>query len=140
MVQSLFPAITQLPELIRSKDSVIQIAFFCTDARYQSLGEKAFSVHGAYKVVDSSKADYNIQIALLEEPSAALRVFEKDRLMHQSKLSEESWYESFLSALDQAVQITGVSQNLKGIFSERFVFVGKRNSSQELYQSDFFFS
>ena len=95
MAQSLFPAITQLPELIRSKDRVIQIAFSCTDARYQSLGEKAFSVHGAYQVVDSSKADYNIQIALLEEPSVALRVFEKDRLMHQSKQSEESWYESF---------------------------------------------
>ena len=139
MAQSLFPAITQLPELIRSKDRVIQIAFSCTDARYQSLGEKAFSVHGAYQVVDSSKADYNIQIALLKEPSVALRVFEKDRLMHQSKQSEESWYESFLSALDQAVEITGVSQNLKGIFSERFVFVGKRNSSQELYLSDFFF-
>lgn len=135
----LHSAVIQLPDLVRSNEKSIPIAFSSTDENYQLIGEKAFSVHGAYRMVDSAKADYSIQIAVLEAPSVALRIFEKDRLIHQSKLSKASQYESFLSALDQAVEVSGRSQNLKGIFSGRLVFVGKRNSTQELYLSDLFF-
>lgn len=135
----LYSAITQLPELVRSNNQSVQIAYFCTDKTYQSLGEKAFNAHGAFHLVDSAKADYSIQVALLEEPSVALRIFKKNRLIHQSKQSKVTQYESFLFALDQAVEVAGVGQKLKGIFSGRFVFVGKRNASHELYQSDLFF-
>lgn len=135
----LFSAITQLPDLIRSGEQSLGINFSCTDDSYRSLGEKAFSIHGAFRLVDLAEADYRIQIAILSQPSVALRIYQKDRLIHQSKQSKASQYESFLSALDEAVEVTGRNQNLKGIFAGRFTFVGKRNSSQELYTSDFFF-
>lgn len=133
-------AIINLPDLVRESNDIISVSFACNDANYEKMGKIAFNIHGAYRLVSAKESEFNIQIALLKDKSVGLRITNGTTIIHESKSKLGDNYNSFLHQLDKAVEITGRRENLSGIFSGRFAFVGNREGASELYLSDLFFS
>lgn len=133
-------AIIELPDLVRASNETISVTFSCNDEKYDKIGKIAFNIHGAYRLVKPKDSDFNIQMAILEDSSVIMRILDKNSLIHESKTKHTNTYQSVLYLLDNAISITGTAQNLSGIYSGRFAFVGKRGESSELYLSDFFFN
>lgn len=133
-------AIIELPDLVRESDKVITVSLDCNDPYYEKIGKIAFKIHGAYRLVSTQGSEFRIQMAVLKDGSVGLRVLSEDTIIHESKSSLNDTYKSFLNALDKAVEITGSRDNLMGIYSGRFAFVGNRGDASELYLSDLFFN
>ena len=133
-------AIIELPDLVRASDQTITITFSCNNEKYEKIGKIAFNIHGAYRLVKTKDSDFNIQMVILKDEFVGLRILNKNTVIHESKIGLNNTYKSFLHLLDKAISITGSSQNLVGIYSGHFAFVGKRGESSELYLSDFFFN
>lgn len=133
-------AIIELPDLVRASDETISVSFSCNDKDYEKIGKLAFNIHGAYRLVKPKQSDYMIQMVLLADTSVGLRILDGTSVVHESKANLKDTYKSFLHLLDKVIEITGSSQNLEGIYSGRFAFVGKRDDASELYLSDIFFN
>ena len=141
LFQSILSAsIIELPDLVRESNRIISVAFVCNEQNYDKIGKIAFSIHGAYRLASSKESDFIIKMAILNDASVALRISDGVAIIHESKASLSDTYASFLYQLDKAVEITGETENLVGIYSGRFAFVGNRGEASELYLSDIFFN
>ena len=99
------------------------------------LLQRAFSIHGLFRLADDQDVQYVIRMDLIDEKSVSLSVRSGSPLKSQI-VSGNDWRESVLRAADLAVfQITG----LPGFFAGQIVYVGNRTGSMEIYQSDLFF-
>ena len=130
-------SIVQLPDLVKTSDSIIKVSFSSNDLEYEKIGKAAFFMHGQFKVVKENLADYVIRISVLEDSSALVQISGEVNLNQQ--INSIDAYSSFLEALDYTINSVGKKDNLRGFFSGKFSFVGKRNNESELYISDFFF-
>ena len=133
-------ALIELPDLVRESNKVISITFSCNDERYKGIGEIAFNMHGAYRLVSIKESEFIIQMAIFKDESVGLRILIGTTIIHESKSNLSDTYTSFLHLLDKAVEITGNTEDLVGFYSGQFAFVGNRGDVSELYLSDIFFN
>lgn len=133
-------SIIKLPDLVRTSDSIITLSYASNNLKYDEIGKSAFSMHGAFRLTTGNEYDYKVRITALEDQSIILQISDRNSIIHKSTFNNGDFYKSFLEALDKTIEYTGREQKLKGFFSGKFAFVGRRGSHPELYVSDLFFT
>ena len=134
----LLASVIELPDLVRESSQTIRVAFESNNDEYKKLGLRAFSMHGAYRLVKKG-ADYNLNIYETESADVLLKISRNSEVLYESNIRGDNPYHSFLKALDRSIELTGRPLGLKPMFAGQFAFVAKRNAHTELYQSDIFF-
>lgn len=119
-------------------ERVYPVSVTSEDTQVQALARRAFTVHGAFRVVEPTQAA--VRIALQRTASNRVTVVVTEgggsRVLFRETSAGESLNEAALRACDLAVErIAG----LPGIFAGRLAFVGERTGYKEIYTGDLFF-
>ena len=126
-----------LPGIVRNTEGVTTVTIESSDGNQAALGQRAFGLHGGFRLVSSQEAAFVIR---LEGDGLVVRVSvhsgSNASSMWEARVEGQNHSEASLRACDRAVEyITGKP----GFFAGKLAFVGKRGGISELYTSDLLF-
>jgi TolB protein len=128
-----------LPPVVRNlTGDVIPVAVSSSNARIQSLLNKAFSVHGAYTIATDGKSDFVFKVEPAGATSVTLEILSGTpaQSLFKQQINGSSLNDAALRAADFAVTKT---TGLRGFFAGRLAFVGRRGNDTDLFEGDLFF-
>ncbi len=120
----------------RSNVPVYNVAITSSNAKLQQLAQRAFSLHGSYKNVPASKAQFVFNFE--QASSNAVRVSIKGARSNERTVSGNNLVNALMKACDVAVESTLRS---KGFFAGKLAFAYSKvgGSSSEIAVSDIVF-
>ncbi len=126
-----------LPGIVRNTEGVTAVAIESSDGTQSARGERAFALHGGFRLVPGNEAAFVIR---LEGTGLVVQVSVHSGAngsnMWEARVEGPTHSEATLRACDRAVEyITGKP----GFFAGKLAFVGKRGGISELYTSDLLF-
>ena len=131
-----------LPGISRNQAVVTSISFESSRSELKLLGQRAFTLHGGFKLVDARDASYALRMEPIGPTSVQLIIKElvngngNGKIITTERLEGSDLNAAFLKACDRAVfEISGKP----GFFSGKLAFIGKRRGVSEIYTSDIFF-
>ena len=108
----------------RSNVPVYNVAITSSNAKLQQLAQRAFSLHGSYKNVPASKAQFVFNFE--QASSNAVRVSIKGARSNERTVSGNNLVNALMKACDVAVESTLRS---KGFFAGKLAFVYSKLNS-----------
>lgn len=129
-----------LAPIVRNiEGEVIPVYVTSSDSTTSVLIERAFEMHGAYKIVTADKADFVFNFTPADGNSVSLEILSGNptRSLFKTMISGSSPLDAALRAADLAVVKTS---GLKGIFAGKIAFIGQRSGATELYDGDLLFN
>lgn len=139
LIAPLYADIVNIGELSREDTGqAVLIDIVSANPEVSALARRAFSTHGAYKVVSSEKSTFTFRFDQKSPTEVTLSIESGNPLQTQftQTIKAKSLTEATLKASDVAVNKT---LGKPGYFAGQIAFVGERNGSKEIYTSDLFF-
>ncbi len=129
--------VIDIPGLERSAGSpVYPLSFQSNDPQLQALCQRAFLVHGAYRVVPREQAAFTLRVDRVASDQVSMEIVSGSQRLARETVRGRDWRHATLLACDRAVEMTS---GLPGFFAGKLAFVGERTGSKEIYIGDLFF-
>lgn len=105
------------------------------DSFVTRLAQKAFSMHGAFKVVSSGRSSFDLAFRKISEREVQLEI-KSSGAPYAKIFTADSLKQATLEAVDHAI---GKMTGELGFFAGKIAFVGEASGRMELWMSDLFF-
>jgi len=130
----------QLPNAtVDGSSKQMGIAFESSDPRISTIGQRAFDMHGGYRLASPAQAAFVVRIERAGGSAVLLTIGSGQPYVEQFRqtVSANDLQQAVLRACDLTVQAT---LRIPGFFAGKLAFVGKQRGVSELYVSDMMFS
>lgn len=139
MPQALQSQIIQLGDAVVDGRNQMAITFESTDPVIAGIGQRAFNLHGGYRLVAKQDSAFVIRVDRAGSSSVLLTIGSGQPYQELARqtVSAGDLAAAVLKACDISVQAT---LKIPGFFSGKLAFVGKQRGVSEIYTSDLLFS
>lgn len=132
-------ASAQISEIKVIAPDAISVRISSPSAELSDLAQRAFAVHGCYRVTSESTSAYEFRFTPVTATQVRVDITKRGGVAFASStVTGTSTRNALLRAADFAVEKTN-GKGLKGFFTARLASIGTRTGKPEIYTSDLFF-